>query len=65
MNDPNALYKDLVPYQLNLIPNSNEGLALFETDLDLKQTQNLHKHNNEIFQANSTLALVIQISSIF
>ena len=36
MNDPNALYKDLVPYQLNLIPNSNEGLALFETDLDLK-----------------------------
>ena len=36
MNDPNALYKDLVPYQLNLIPNSNEGFALFETDLDLK-----------------------------
>ena len=36
MNDPNALYKDLVPYQLNLILNSNEGLVLFETDLDLK-----------------------------
>ena len=33
MNDPSALYKDLVPYQLNLMMNSSQGLALFKTNL--------------------------------
>ena len=38
MNDPNAnaLWKDLFPYQLNLMLNSNQGLALFKTNLDPK-----------------------------
>ena len=29
MNDPNALWKDLVPNQLNLMLNSNQGVASF------------------------------------
>ena len=29
MNDPNALWEDLVPYQLNLMLNSNQGLVSF------------------------------------
>ena len=33
MNDPNALYKDHVPYQLNPMLNSSQGLALFKTNL--------------------------------
>ena len=37
MNDPNALREDLVPYQLNLMLNSNQGLA------SLRQTLTLSK----------------------
>ena len=50
MNDPNALWKDLVPYQLNLMLNSNEGLGLLTQTQTVSRHKNLHKHDNEIFQ---------------
>ena len=50
MNDPNVLWKDLVSYQLNLMLNSNQGLALFRQTQTLIRHKILHKHNNEMFQ---------------
>ena len=40
MNDPNALWKDLVPYQLNLMLNSNQGLVSFRQTLTLSRQKN-------------------------
>ena len=37
MNDPSALWKDLVPYQFNLMQNFNEGLASFRQTLALSR----------------------------
>ena len=37
INDPNALSKNLVPYQLNLMLNSNQGLASFRRTLTLSR----------------------------
>ena len=37
INDPNALWKDLVPYQLNLILNSSQGVASFKQTLTLSR----------------------------
>ena len=49
MNDPNALWKDLLPYRSNLMLNSNQGLALFRQTQIISRHKYLHKHNNEIF----------------
>ena len=77
MNDTNELWKDLFPYQLNLMLNSNQGLALFRQIQTLSKHKYLPKHNEknnkfsltkEILtqfflnvKPNSTLALVILI----
>ena len=37
MNNANALWKELVPYQLNLMLNSNQGLASFRQTLTLSR----------------------------
>ena len=37
MNDPNALRKDLVPYQLTLMLNANEELASFRQTMTLSR----------------------------
>ena len=46
-----ALWKDLMLYRLNLILNSNQGLALFRQNQILCSTRhkNLQNHNNEDF----------------
>ena len=49
LHQTNALWKDLMLYWLNLILNSNQGLALFRQNQILQSTRhkNLQKHNNE------------------
>ena len=50
--DPtNALWKDLMLYRLNLILNSNQGLALFRQNQIFRSIRhkNLQNHNNEDF----------------
>ena len=37
MNDPNALWKYPIPYQLNLMLNSSQGVALFRETLTLSR----------------------------
>ena len=37
MNDPNARREDLVPYQFNLMLNSNQGVASFRQTLTLSK----------------------------
>ena len=37
MNDTNASREDLVPYQLNLMLNSNQGVAPFRQTLTLSK----------------------------
>ena len=49
MNDTNALCKDHVFYQSNLMLNSKQRLALFRPTQTLSGHKNLHKHNHEIF----------------
>ena len=41
MNDPNTLLKDLVPYQIKLMLNLNQGLSIHK---------DLHENSNEAFQ---------------
>ena len=50
-NPTNALWKDLMLYRLNLILNSNQGLALFRQNQILRSIRhkNLQNHNNEDF----------------
>ena len=48
MNDPNALWKDLVPYQLNLMLNSKQGIASFRQTLTLSRQK--FGQTTEIFQ---------------
>ena len=50
MNDPNAFWKDLVHYQLNITLSSNQGLSLFRQTQTLSRHKTLHKHKNETFQ---------------
>ena len=47
MNDPNAISEDFVPYQLNVILNSNQGLVLFKRNENHSRHKNLRKHNSE------------------
>ena len=51
LNLTNALWKNLKLYQLNLILNSNQGLALFRQKQMLRSNRhkNLQKQNNEDF----------------
>ena len=49
MNGHNALWKDILPYQLNLIIHSNQGLVLFRKTQTLSRHKNLNKHNNKFF----------------
>ena len=49
MKDPNALWKDILLQQLNLMPNSDQGLALFGQTQILSRHENLQNHNNEMF----------------
>ena len=49
MSDTNALCKDHVFYQSNLMLNSKQRLALFRPTQTLSGHKNLHKHNHEIF----------------
>ena len=50
MNDAIELWGDLLPYQLNLMLNLNQGLALFRQTQTLSRQKHLQKHNNELFQ---------------
>ena len=51
LHPTNALWKDLMLYHLNLILNSNQGLALFRQNqiLRLIRHKNLQNHNSEDF----------------
>ena len=51
LNLTNALWKDLMLYRLNLILNSNQGLALFKQKqiLSSNRNKNLQKQNNQDF----------------
>ena len=51
LNLNNALWKDLMLYRLNLILNSNQGLALFRQKqiLSSNRNKNVQKQNNEDF----------------
>ena len=37
MNDPNALWKDIVPHQFNLMLNSSQRLASFRQNVTLSR----------------------------
>ena len=50
MNDPNTLSKDVVPYQLNQMLHSNQGLLLF------RQTQTLSRQKKRNF---SDISLIL------
>ena len=51
LHSTNALWKDIMLYQLNLILNSNQGLALFRQNQILRSTRhrNLQNNNNKDF----------------
>ena len=51
LNSTNAIWKNLILHQLNLILNYNQRLALFRLKLTLTSTSHKHlqKQNNEDF----------------
>ena len=49
MNNPDALWKDLLLYRLNLMLHSNQALAFFRRTQILSRHKKLHKQNNEFF----------------
>ena len=48
MNDPNALWKDLFPYQLNLMLNFNQVVASFRQTMTLSRQK--FEQKTDIFQ---------------